>query len=430
MPDALSLDEFMTHSTTAARGSFLRGWKDRNPPTVNTVLHTRNSIYVTYRHEFPKIVVREKEKDRVVWPGNYVCHEEEKLIKDQFKRDDDGMREYPPSSCGACKLIEWTYQQVLDKKLSWVEPIFRFEADDPKATKTLHAGGITNIFGRRDLSDSEKEDMKKHGIFMKDAWAQACWAKAKYLFLVVDYDDVAAGVQIAIESSLLGNKVRGVIADKRASDGKDEGDPFKNPYVIQWEFNPAKNCPINEKYKARAIAKFKVTEREDLMALIHDSPPSVDNILKPFDPIDLRTALEEAALIEFPWDDFFGPVEQAESPAREKSNGASTPDVSSKAGQVSTGAAKVASKPSVEYGPDDPECPECDKPVKDDDKKCPHCGAVFEADEPPPPPPPPRRKKGVQPTAPVQAASKPAPKADPKKAGSSAFPDDGDDIPF
>jgi hypothetical protein len=429
--ESLSLDDFMSHSTTSARGTFLKKWKERRPvppatkPTCNTVLLMQDSIYVLYRHDFPRVHVMKETNEKVVWSGNYVCSEEEKVLKNMYRRDNEDRRTEPPKTCGACKLIEWTYQQILDGKLSWTEPVFRFEADNAKNTKLLHAGGICNMFAKKDMPPEDKQDLAKHGIYQKNAWAENCLAKAKYLLLVVDFDDPQAGVQIAIESSSLGSAIRGVIHDRRISKGQDEGNPFINPFVIQWEYDPNDGVAFGDKYHARAIdrVEYDVTKRPDILDLVRSSPPDTSNIRKPFNPQELRMALEEAALIQFPWDEFFGPlqVQPDQVKVEEKSQ---TPSLNKAVGTA------TVSKAAVVYTDEDPGCPKCDKPCKDEDKSCPHCGAVFEVEAAPPPPPVQRRKKGVA-VAQAPAAGKPV-EVPPKTIGGAGMglPDDEGDVPF
>jgi hypothetical protein len=441
MTKALGTDNFLGHKTSAPRGSYLTKWKDRPPlagaklPGVNTVLKREDYAYVLWRHNLPRVVVKD-DGEKVVWSSSHICWEDEKIILKQRKRLDDDTRSFPPRACGICRLLEWIYQEIAAERISWVQPVFTFEADDPRESQTLHAGGMCGMFGRSDLTDGEKAQLKKHGIFATEAWKQVAWAKASYLFVVCDYDEPAAGLQIAIESSLLGEKVQSVIGDRRASLGADEGDPSKHPFVIQWLHDPSKGISFDKKYKARAIDSLAITDEID--EIISGDGPEVDHLLKRFNAGEVRALLEEHCVLEcdVPWDDFFGPAEQQQAKAvqderktgrvglvdrsRETSAKAAAPSLA-KPGTRKT----VAAPPPVDEAEED--CGACGKPVKVSAKKCPHpgCGAIFE-EEAPPPPERPRR----------QPIGKPAPQAKPlvtaKGATSGdAFPDDdSDEIPF
>lgn len=456
MSEKLGIDEFMTHSTSTPKGAYLSKWKDRSPPKVNTVLHKKADIYVLWRHQLPRIVIIEKDNEKHVWGGNYVCWESESLLKKQFKRLDDDTRVVPPETCPLCKMIEWTYQSILDGKIEWTTEMFSFESDDPKESRTIHAGGICNMFGKDDLSDDEKKDLKKHGIYQQDAWKENAWAKASYLLQVVDVDEPSAGVQIAIESSLLGDKVRTVISDRRMSLGKDRGDPTKNPYVIQWEHNPARNIAFNKKYHARLMDGMEITEQ--VMALIDGDPQDVANIIKRFNALELRAQLEEAAVMEIPWDNFFGKLEARVSgpshvPGNEYKGAGKRPadltDHAERPGEVGTTAGTSATadtdRAPAPEGDEEVDCDECNQVMKMSDKKCPHCGHVYIVEEPTPPPPQERRKRGQ--AAPSASLAPPAMsksqerriaaqtegKAKESGAGGGAFPGlpaDENDVPF
>lgn len=444
---ALSLDDFMGHKTSAPRGEYLESAKNwplvegSKPPVkgVNVVLHTQNSIYVLWRHGVPRVVADKKDADKLsIWNGNYVCFENEDVLKQQFKRHDDGTRKLAPKSCGICKMNEWVYQQIINNKLPWTKEVFRFEATSSQDSRVIHAGGMCNLFGRNDLADDEKAELKKHGIFLKDAWKENCNAKANYMFLVVDYDNPGSGVQVAIEPSGLGDKVQTMIADRRQSLGMDEGNPQKNPFVMQWTYNEAPGIEFGKKYHARSIDKWKVTQEDepDVWDLIHQEPPSVDNIIRPFKILEVRAALEEACLISMPWDQFFGDdgSQQQDEPEERARPGRQAAADSKPSGR------KAA--PPDELAEEEFDCDACDKgPVPASAKKCPFCGIKFAGAEPDPEPeeaPPPRRPKRA--TAPTPASTKPASNTTAKqddaptgrRPAKGAFPPDSDDgdIPF
>lgn len=445
MSKALSLDEFMNSSTSSGYSSFLQQPKkwpvlpDIKPAVkgVNVVLHRKDSIYMLWRHGMPRIHITEKEEKKV-WGANHVCFEDESVLRNQHKRDDDGLRKVTPRTCPLCKMIEWFYQQITNGDLEWTDEIFRFEGDDPRENRVLHAGGICNMFGRRDLSDEEKSQMKKHGIYENDAWKENCWARANYMFLVVDYDDPNSGVQIAVQSSSLGDKVQTMIQDRRQSLGRDEGNPQINPFVMQWTYNEKKGLPFNEIYHARVMERLKVGP--DILDLIDAPPPDVANIVKPFNSLEVRAALEDAALVKLPWEEWFGkgqvaaPQEKRSSEVQGKS--LAEKRIAEKAQENRT--PKSDPPPAADDEGEEFDCGSCDKgPVPANAKKCPFCGVKFEGEEEEEkeeePAPPPRRKKGPAASAGASTTSttKVAPKASGGPAkGKGAFPDDDNDVPF
>ena len=70
--------------------------------------------------------------------------------------------------------------------------------DDPQKASTVHVGGIFNAFGRKDLSDEEKKELRAASISPKFAWKENAQAKCSYMFCVVDNDHVSDGVQVTI----------------------------------------------------------------------------------------------------------------------------------------------------------------------------------------------------------------------------------------
>lgn len=412
--DDNDIDSFLNHKTNEkTRGAYLGDWKEKG--FIDTWMHTRRMPAAVWRHKVPMIVpIEDKDTKEVIpflWSKNYVCHEEEEVLRRQYHRHDDGSRKLEPSACGLCKMMEWFYQAVQNDELSWVEPIFHFSGKlkDRRGSitdheVTLHAAGIYNGYSKVD-TDEEKRELKKAGIFLRDAWQEVMSAKCSYIFCVVDHNDLKAGVQIAVEPALLGEKVRVVIQDRIASLGKDEGNPAKNPYCIQWKFN-ASESDFGKKYHALIIERHKLTPA--IRELIAESdPPDISNLRAPFDQGVMRAYLEKHCLVKgVPFAEFF--------PATE---GTGKRSATSK---VTTAAreAEKASAPKVEKKPEPepkvlttstgisiPEddavaCDACGKPMGVSWNKCVECGETYEGDglEAPPEPPkavaePPKRTR-------------------------------------
>lgn len=396
MSNELSLDEFLGHRTSGAGNTnFLGKWKDRDSKSVDTWLHTRSPIVVVWRHAFPRLhVLTDKQtKDSVtkVWSGNYVCHEAEDVLRRQYKRNDDGTRVAPPTKCGACKLIEHIRYLVDSNELSWVDPVFKFEGDEDEVV--LNAAGLYNGFGADDLTDKQLAEMKKHGIYRKDAWKQNAYAKASYVFRVVDHDHADKGVQVAVEPALLGDKVKQVIRDTMDSRGTDEGNPMKNPYAIRWQHRPDEK-EFGKKYHAVRMEKLRMTP--DIAQLIRETdPPNVDNLTAKHNAKSLAAMLEKACLIDLPWTKLFD-LDGAAAGEEEEPND----------DHVTHHGVRAQVPAAVESDDEMFACDNCEQPIKASDAKCSHCGQEYDVEPAAPPPPP-------KPLPKRSAASKaaPAPKA-------------------
>lgn len=431
MGRALSTDEFEKHRINAPRGEFLAKPDDwplvpgSSPPVkgINVVLALGDSIYVLWRHRLPRPVLLEKDNEKVVWGGQYGCHEQEDpTLTYQRVREKDGRRRYPPEACGLCKMAEWFYQQVSYGDMDWMTKVFRFEADDPRNSRVLHAGGMCGIFNSKNLSPEEKKEMRAHGIYQDEAFKEEVGAKAEYLFVAAEYEKPEAGLQIAIMKQSLGDKVRGVIGDRRINLGSDEGDPAKNPFAIQWTYNNAKGIEFGKKYHARPMDRLPITDA--VRAVISAPHPDVDSFLANCNQLEVRAMLEEHALIELPWDEWFGTARGQVAPKQQ--SGGSVAE-RAKAEQKKDTDPAPPSTPATNA--EEVDCDECNKPMLATDKKCPHCGFVYEA-EPEVAPPPQTARRGRRSAAAGPSGPPPQeePKADAPKTG--PFDNDDGDVPF
>jgi hypothetical protein len=413
----MSLDDFLGHKTGSQRGTFLKNWKGRPEHSVNVWLHRKSPFSCVWRHNMSR-VIQLKEGGTDVWGANWVCWEDEETLKSQFKRD-DGDRVMPPTKCPICKMLEWIYQEIAAERLSWTEPVFRFEGDDPDHNITYHAGGLVGLYGRRDITDEEKRQLKKERIFLKDAWKEVATAKANYVFCIVEHDSPKDGVQITIEPSLLGDKLKAVIRHALKGKGSEHGDPRKHPYAFEFSFHPEES-EFGKKYDVCPLEAPVAPLSKTIDELISGDPPDTSSVTKPFDADTVRMELEEHALIDIPWDDFFPPSRAT-------------------AQQAKPAAKQVDSEPDG----DDEEivCDKCGKKVTLDDTTCPHCGHVFDDAEPEPPPPPPKPKTRAEVMAERSRTAKPPePKPAPKSLvkpvykGGEVDPDftsgESDELPF
>jgi hypothetical protein len=440
---ALTFDEYMKHETTSGRrNNYLRGWTKKGQ--VDVWLHTRVLPIALWQHGWQRVMAREdKQTNRKwleIWGDGVNCLEPEDVLRKQYRRDpDSGERELPPTLCPMCKMIEHVYQEILAGRMGFAEPLFRFEAPtaDKEKERTLHAGGITNLFNKDDLDEAQKKAMAAQRVYQKDAWQQNAMSKCKYVFCVVDNAEPQAGVQIAVETTLLGDKVRGVIRDQITNLGPEEGNPFTHPYAIQWQYKPTEK-EFNKKYHALPLTRLAL--REEIRALIYETaPPDTSRLTAPPNLATLRSVLERHAIgvaKRLPWDEFFGPAEQligAQAPdegAASFDPGKLTPpevgagevgraeDVINAAEQAALAAKApepAPASPSPQAAADEEvSCDKCAKAMLLSQTVCPHCGHDY---DPKPPPaaakPPPRSRSAAMGTGPAQppAAQPSAPKA-------------------
>lgn len=397
----MNLDEFLGHSTSGGGSKFLN-WRKREPPVIDTWLHTKSSIVALWRHPWPRIVEidRNGEKQTEVWGGTFNCWEPEDVLKRQYKRNDDGSRVAPPTICPHCILLEHLRTEVREGRLSWTEPAFRFEAGDGTAT-VLTVGGLYNGFGG-DLSRQEVADLRKAGIKLTEAWKENTMSKCAYVFSIVDHSEPEKGVQIAVETTALGDVVKRVIRDQIDSIGAADGHPFKNPYAIRWQYRP-KEQKFDQKYHALVMPKLELSP--EVRDLIFDAPsPDLRSTIERGNIASLRSVMEARALIDLPFDSIFAAAEKlvgvkpdqapapraaAPSQARPATSKAPAPPLApAPAEEPAKAAPRRAAKPAGPVAPVYPPgtvilpCDACKADMAETDDTCWKCGAKYEIDAP------------------------------------------------
>lgn len=434
MAEQNSIDDFLNHKSSSRGGSFLKSWKDDG--SVVVWLHTKHVPKALYQHALPKVVAKEDNNGvtrREVWGGKYVCHEREDVLREQYKRTTEGQREFPPKRCPLCRMIEWVRLMVEGGRMSWCRQVFRFDCDDPKKTRILHAGGLYNAFGSRDLTEEQTKEMAKHGIYPKTAWQENAMAKLNYLFVIVNADDPQAGVLIATETGLLGDKTKDVIRKSMNPRvlGPTKGNPMVSPYPICWVFDDKKK-KFDEKYDAFRVEEPKLTPAVEKM--LRGPAQDVKGIIAPFDKASMRATLERHCLLpkdKVPWDSFFADAEPeeefGETPAPEERSGR-TPEVGDSFG-TEHDSHEEAEERQKDGEPEMLACDKCEKPMPASASECPHCGEKYDVEAEAPAPPPATKP------LPKRSAVAGAKKARPVPAEQGSLPDGecgggDDDIPF
>ena len=420
----MSLDEFLGHkSSERGAGGKILNWRKRKPAAITTWLHTKANLVALWRHGWPRLVDFERDgaKSVEVWGGTFNCHEQEDVLKRQYKRTNDGDRIAPPQVCPICLLAEYLRQQVQAGKMAWTDPVFRFEGDNPDQTNVLTAAGIYNGYSG-DLSRDEVADLRRAGIRRDEAWKQNAMAKCSYVFSIADNDAPAEGVQVCVETTALGDAVKRVIRDQMDALGETEGHPLKTPYAIRWEYHP-EETEFNRKYRALAMPRAVLTP--EIQALIMETDaPDIQPMIAKGNVGSLRMAMETHALVDLPFDKLFaaadGSAEQV-APKQESrtevgrvvqrppaTGRRGTPEPEPAPEPVVTQRRRAAPpKPAEPTMPEYPKgtviipCDSCGAKMADTDDTCWKCGAKYEMDEP----------------APTVAKAKPAPRGGPVKAG-------------
>jgi hypothetical protein len=427
-----STDEFLGHrGKDWGDSSFLDSWKEKG---ITVWLHTAQPPQPVWRHNFPHIVVREdretKEKKRRVQLWRMNCREPEDVLRQTDNRDEDTDElEKPFEFCPMCRLTEEIRRLVKARKLGMTSVIFKVEGVDWKdnpTTSVIHAGaacGLLNQGWIDALKDEQKTALAKMKITSKSAGMERLTAKLNYLFLVVDDANPSKGVRIAVETQMLGDKVKTMIHSARKSLGSEAGDPLRNPYAMLWEYNERPRNP-NETYSAIRMEKAVLTPV--IRKLIHGPIPDTKSATAAFDVDTARAELERfwvgpKGLVD--WDKVFALKEPVAEP-EEDADMAFPPDARSEAPEVGFG---LDGDAPAEAGDEVVvACDGCKEPIKLSDPKCPHCGHVYdeEAVKAEEPPPAPKMKSRAEVAAERAAAAKKAeaPKEQAKPAAKKTEP--------
>ncbi len=500
MSQGMSLEAYMNHSTRGGGKSNYLKWDE----TATIWLSCRSSIFTLWRHPWTRVEVVENkdthEKSSEIWGDKLGCFEVESVLTEQYRRDrDTGERDVPPQVCPHCKMIDDVYMrcrdgnavgleliekrrpglkdltsedvdavdaELLKRGLMWfLSPLFEFRGNirdwRTKAVvadrKILHAGGIFNAFGNKNLSPEWKALMAKVSrerggpIFSKNAFQQNSQAKCEYLYVVVDNEHPERGLQIAIETSLLGDKMKTEIAKRMKSMGREKGNPILHPYAFEWKNDRTEGQSFDKLYDATALETMKPTAA--IEKLIRDTaPPDTSRDTAKFNLRTHRARLEKYAapagkLLDL--DRYFEAALRLgldkEPAPQEPEHGA--PEVGRQ--PVAPQAARQAPAPTPPAADDEAEfgCDailangqECGAPMKASDPVCPACGFVYDVVKEPEPPPPPKPALPKRSAAKAAQARQQAPAAaqgslgaiaPPEEDAGGGYPGDPDDgIPF
>jgi hypothetical protein len=219
--------------------------------------------------------------------------------------------------------------------------------------------------------------------------------------------------------------------------------------VIRWEHHPEEK-EFSKKYRSLAMPRLDASP--EIHELITESPvPDLTSIIERGNIIALRSVMEQHALIDMPFDQFFAAAEkiagqtaakQAKRPADEEEASAAAPAAPAPAARSRRTTKSNPKQPDYPPGTVMLPCDACKVDMAEDDTTCWNCGAKYEVEEEQPPKPAPK--------AAAKPAQKPLPKGEPDfvnppapkyanfakpecpdpEADPAAFPVDDDDLPF
>lgn len=377
----------------------LKSWA-KDPGFLHWWFHVEVMPAQVWLHNIPELIVR-TDKDsgdtlKNVWGRKHACWEAEEIVTKQryrLDRDPNGKREHPPVACGVCRLQEAIRDAVRSGKMADTDIIFRFEGSDDKSEDVaMRAGAFCNMWGAKKLPDDVKARVKQAGVRLDNAWKDSAVAKLHYVMAGVSHDAPGDGIQVAVQTQGIGDKVRKVIRDEMAS--KDDlGDPFMNPYCIKFVYRP-EEPKFDDKYHALRWDKAKITA--EIRKLISGEAPDTTEYTKRFNQKIMRAYLEKHAVgagKNLPWAQIFDVpqlVDEDESSEQKEAPKASSSAHKPAPETQSTEPSSDAIARAAESGTDDEEVMPCDAavngaecgyPMKASETKCKKCGAEYEDDE-------------------------------------------------
>ena len=496
----MTIDQFLNHSSRGGGGGKsqkLKGWKKEGKIVV--WLSCNASIYTLWGHSFYRCEPRENkethEKTVEVWQEKLKCRELKEDLDSRFFRDKEtGERKNPPVLCPDCKMIEDVYQRCLvgletaeemlrrnrnveiatieaelrkRGQIWWLSPIFEFagvvkDFDGRQIGDRLfmHAGGMIHsaaeavpAFVNKKLSGEHKALMarvpkelggplyfKNKSEPHKEVWRQNFQPKMEGVFVIADNDHPEHGLQIAVETSLLFEKMQAELAKEMKRAGTEKGNPILHPFAFRWDYDGTEGIAFDKKYDATALTNVRLTPA--IEKLIRDTEPPREALNKLLEDYNLQThraRLERYAVGGgklLPFDSYFAEALKVEASRPEPAAAAERPAPAPRA------PAPAAPPPDDEEVDCDAVLPSgktCGAVMKMSDPVCPSCGFVYEVVGAPPPPP--ARPTRSQARAARAAAPAPAPAArgdlgaaappvDDLASGGGYPGDESDDIPF
>lgn len=387
-------------SALANQGSrqsiYIDPWRKKGSITI--WIHTKAKRSRVGQHKFfdtVQFTKRNGEEVSYVRFTTFNCHESPDYVSISRDRDDDLRREHKATKCPFCKMLEWVEEGVISGRISPDAEIFRFDdgsgENDPKHLQVLHAAGISGLIGLERAPEKWKKICKRSKVLQKEPWNENCGLKLKHAFQVVD-DANPTEVKWALEPPDLFYALKDAINSEKKRNGDDDGDPQKNPYALLWEFDKdeaAKNYGKGNKVFAQP--KRKLTNK--IRRLI-EGPKRNDqqDVIGPGNCIELRAIMENAAVIDMPFDEFFkeakkaglmdGATQRRSEERRDKRSSDDDEPKSDPKPKTSSKSNSSSMKNEPTKDEDEPgdTCDICGEAVGEDDIECKSCGTTFDSD--------------------------------------------------
>ena len=113
-------------------------------------------------------------------------------------------------------------------------------------------------------------------------------------------------MQVAVETTALGDAVKEVIRGQIEALGATEGNPMRTPYAIRWKYRP-EQAEFNKKYVAIAMPKLEMSK--EIRSLIFDTPaPDITDTIAKGNAEALMSVMQRVACIDLPLEQLFAPV--------------------------------------------------------------------------------------------------------------------------
>lgn len=308
---SMGIDDWVNYSGSGSGGGKYLSWKKDGRGDVTIWLHCNFAPQIFWHHNWPVVQeVKDKEGDdkhMEVWGSRWGCHDaqfEQVLKKRNFRDKATGEREYPPVRDPLCKLIELVHREVWTSKLSWLEPVFQFEGDDPTQTRVMLAGGLYNAFNDKNLTPAQKNELRKAGVRQDESWQQDVRAKCSFLMVCAIDGQLEEGLKIAIEGEALKNEMKRAIETQRKQ-RRDKAlspvGPQAMPYPFRWEYDQTQDFA-----KRYIVTPLNDEPTDEILAAIKESePPDTSEITVEGDPDALLASVEEHALVKLDWGSCF-----------------------------------------------------------------------------------------------------------------------------
>lgn len=362
---------------------------------VDVYLATEFPVTAVFSHPWPELEERKGQSGvstKEWWTKDWNCLESYETCDKQFFRLEDGSPEYPPCLCPLHLMVEYCRQLVeqavlpvpegtpegCDRVARMMTPVFQF-GEGEKAI-VLYAGGMAGMIGYGFRTKNEDEaftEIERNylydiaGIHGKNSWKLDIMARRQVVVLAIDAKKPAEGIKVTTETSGLGNALEDLINSQQ----RLAGDPINTPYCIRWIY-----CPDETDPKAKYQATLNSTLHPDAatIELIQTGKPprAYEQAIGYKNIHTLRASMEEHALLELPWDQFFAPAEKI-------SNASGIPQL-----ELADVQLDAPDGPTVEGFDDGGEmqpCETCGEPLALTATECPGCGTKYDVlDEDPP----------------------------------------------